>query len=69
MPVLDKESAFADLIRDHENQWVAIIEKDGVEFIVGTGRTAIEAANDARTKGHSQAMLFNVPSFDQRFVY
>jgi hypothetical protein len=67
--VIDKESAFADLIRDHENKWVAIIEKDGVEFIVGTGNTAVEAAEDASMKGYPQAMLFKVPSFRARFVY
>jgi len=67
--VLDKESAFADLIKDHENQWVTIIEKDGVEFVVGTGSTAVEAVKDAATKGYPQAMLFKVPSFKARFIY
>ena len=69
MPAVDKESAFADLIRDHENQWVAIIEKDGVEFVVGTGKTAVEAVRDAAKKGYQQAMLFKVPSFKTRFIY
>jgi hypothetical protein len=69
MPTIDKESAFAELVRDHENQWVAIIETDGIEFVVGTGQTAVEAAKDAASKGHPQAMLFRVPSSDVRFVY
>ena len=60
---MDKESAFADLIKDHENRWVAITEKDGVESIVGTGNTAAEAVNEATVKGYSQAVLFKVPSF------
>jgi len=60
---------FADLVRDHEDQWVAIIEKDGIEFIVGAGKTAVEAANDSAAKGHPEAMLFRVPAFDVRFVY
>lgn len=64
----DKENAFADLVRDYENSWVAIIEKDGVEFVVGTGSTAVEAANEATEKGHPQAMLFKVPSFHSRFI-
>lgn len=69
MPVThDKENAFADLVRNYENLWVAIIDKDGVEFIVGTGRTAVEAANQATEKGHPQAMLFRVPSFNSRFI-
>lgn len=69
MPAIDKESAFFELVSNHENQWVAIIEKDGVEFVVGDGRTAVEAANEASAKGHPQAMLFKVPSFEMRFVY
>lgn len=69
MPTIDKESAFAELVRGHENQWVAIIETDGIEFVVGTGQTAVEAAKDAAAKGHPQAMLFRVPSSDVRFVY
>jgi hypothetical protein len=69
MPAIEKETAFAALVRNHENQWVAIIEEDGVEFVVGTGKTAVEAANEATAKGHPQAMLFKVPSFHTRFVY
>ncbi len=69
MAIIDKEDAFADLVKDHEDQWVAIIEKDGVQFIVGNGTTAVEAINAAREKGYSQALLFKVPSFNTRFVY
>ena len=65
---IDKETAFADLVRDHENQWVAIIEKDGVEFIVGSGSTAAEASSEAKEKGFSLAVLFKVPSFKSRFI-
>ena len=69
MPTADKETAFADLIRAYEDQWVAIDERDGVEFIVGHGQTAVEAANQAADKGFPQAMLFKVPSFKTRFVF
>jgi heterodisulfide reductase subunit A-like polyferredoxin len=69
MSAPDKESAFAELIRDYENQWVAIIDKDGVEFVMGTGPTAVEAAKEASEKGYPQAMLFKVPSFSSRFVF
>lgn len=68
MPAVDKETAFADLIRDHEDQWVAIDDRDGVEFIVGQGKDAIEAAREADAKGFPNAMLFKVPSFTSRFV-
>lgn len=69
MAAIDKETAFAELVRDYENLWVAIIEKDGVEFVVGHGPTAVEAAKEATEKGYPQAMLFKVPSFKTRFVF
>jgi hypothetical protein len=69
MPTANKEEAFAELIRDYENLWVALIDKDGVEFVVGAGSTAVEAANEATEKGHPQATLFKVPSFKARFVF
>ena len=43
MPVIDKETAFAELVREYENQWIAIIEKDGKEFVAGSGQTPSEA--------------------------
>jgi hypothetical protein len=64
----DKETAFAELIRDYESLWVAIVEKDGVEFVVGSGPTAVQAANEAKEKDYPQAMLFRVPSFKTRFI-
>ena len=69
MPATNKEEAFAELVKDYENLWVAIIETDGVEFVVGHGVTAVEAASEAAKKGHPQAMLFKVPSSKRRFVY
>ncbi|HXT61910.1 MAG TPA: DUF5678 domain-containing protein [Pyrinomonadaceae bacterium] len=66
--VIDKETAFADLIKNHENQWVAIDERDGVEFIVGHGKNAVEAAKDAEAKGFPNAILFKVPSFTSTFI-
>jgi len=68
MPTIDKETAFADLIREHEDQWVAIDERDGVEFIVGQGKDAVEAARNAEAKGFPNAMLFKVPSFTATFI-
>jgi hypothetical protein len=69
MPAVDKETAFAEVIREYENLWVAIVEKDGVEFVMGHGQTAVQAAKEASEKGHPQAMLFKVPSFKSRFVF
>jgi hypothetical protein len=64
----DKETAFAELVRNYENLWVAIIDKDGVEFVVGAGTTAVEAINEAKAKGYPLAVLCKVPSFDSRFI-
>ena len=67
MAKISKEEAFADLVREYENMWVAIIEKDGVEYVVGHGPTAVEAANEATDKGHPMAMLAGVPPFNSRY--
>jgi len=69
MATTSKEEAFAELVREYENLWVAIIEKDEVEYVVGHGSTAVEAANEATDKGHPQAMLVKVPSFKTRFIF
>ena len=69
MPATDKEEAFADLVRQYEDMWVAIIEKAGVEYVVGHGSTAVEAANEAKGKGQPQAVLFKVALFKSRSVY
>jgi uncharacterized protein DUF5678 len=69
MPATTKEEAFAELVREYENLWVAIVEKNGVEYVVGHGETAVQASDEATKKGHSQPMLFKVPSFKTRFVY
>lgn len=68
MATISKEEAFAELVREYENMWVAIIEKDGVEYVVGHGPTAVEAANEATDKGHPLAVLVRVPSFKTRFI-
>jgi hypothetical protein len=65
---MDKETAFAELVRDHENQWIALDDRDGVKFIVGSGRDAVEAAHDADSNGFPDAILMKVPSFSSSFV-
>lgn len=67
MATISKEEAFADLVRDYENMWVAIIEVDGVEYVVGHGPTAVEAAKEADDKGHPMAILARVPPFNSRY--
>ena len=68
MATISKEEAFADLVREYENMWVAIIEKDGVEYVVGHGPTAVEAANEATDNGHPQPILVRVPPFNARLI-
>lgn len=65
---LDNETAFAELTRPYENQWIAIDERDGVRFIVGSGRDAVEAASVAEKNGFPDAALIRVPSFTSRFI-
>lgn len=54
---------FPNLIRDYENKWVAIVEVDGKESIVGSGDDASEATRQARSRGFVETILFKVPSF------
>ena len=69
MSELDKATAFAELIRPYENQWVALVEKDGEEFVAGAGETPAEALAEAKSKGFSNTTLFSVPSFSEAFAY
>ena len=64
-----KEEAFAELVREYENQWVALIETGGKEEVVGSGSTPKEALNQARQKGFTDVVLFSVPSFSHSFAY
>jgi hypothetical protein len=68
MPAADTETAFANLLRNYEDQWVAIDDRGGVKFIVGTGKDAVEAAEDAERKGFPDAALLRVPSFSSTFI-
>jgi hypothetical protein len=63
-----KEEAFAELIKDYENLWIALIDTDGQEIIVGSGQTPSEALSQASARGFSNAVLFCVPSFSEAFV-
>ena len=68
MTAIDNETAFAELVREYENQWVAIDDRDGVKFIVGSGKDAVEAAQAADAKGFPDAALLRVPSFSATFL-
>lgn len=68
MPANDNETAFAELVKEYEDQWVAIDERVGVKFIVGSGKDAVEAAQAAEAKGFPDAVLLRVPSFSSTFI-
>ena len=64
-----KEDSFAELIKDYESLWVALIDKGGEEIVVASGKTPSEALSQAAARGFSNAVLFSVPSFSEAFVY
>lgn len=69
MPTLEEaETAFAEAVKEYDDQWIAFIEKDGVRLIVGSGQNAVEAVANADAKGFPDAILFKVPSLRTSFV-
>lgn len=68
MSEAENETAFAELMRPYEDQWIALEEEEGVKIVVGVGRNAVEAIRDAESKGHHDAALFKVPSFRTGFI-
>lgn len=64
----EKESAFLDELRKHENKWVAIFESEGIEIVVGSGKDAVEATHEAEAKGFKDAVLLFVRPFDRGFI-
>lgn len=64
----ETEIAFANELRKHENQWVAIHECDETETIVGSGLNAVEAKREAEGKGFHDAILFKVLPLDKGYV-
>lgn len=50
------------ILKDYEGQWVAL--SDDYKAVFGNGRTAKEAAENARAKGHLDYTLLYVQPFD-----
>lgn len=61
--VEEKEMAFLEELRKYENRWVAVLESEDEEIIVGSGGDAVEAKSDAIAKGFSDVVLFWVRPF------
>ena len=64
----EQEMAFVHAMREYEDRWVAIVESDGNETIVGSGRDAVEALSDAKAHGFEDAILFRVPPFNTTLI-
>lgn len=64
----EKELAFLDELRKHENQWVAVLESDDGEIVVGSGKDAVEATREAESRGFNNTVLFFVRPFDKSFM-
>ena len=50
------------ILKDYESKWVALSDDNAA--VQGSGNTAKEAANDARSKGYSDFTLLFVQPFD-----
>ena len=51
----------SSIVKNYESKWVALSEDNATVY--GSGKTAQEAAREARSKGHSEfTLLFVQPS-------
>ena len=64
----EKEAAYLTALRRHENQWVAVLESEDGDTIVGSGKDAVEAKRDARSRGFDDVVLFWVRPFNASFI-
>lgn len=64
----EKELAFLNELEKHENRWIAFIESNGAEKVVGSGNDAVEAMEDAEKRGFADAVLMKVPAFDRGII-
>ena len=65
----EKELAFLKQLEEHEDEWIAFIEVDGAEIVVGSGKDAVEAIRDAEEQGFPNAVLMKVPPFDTTLIF
>ena len=66
--ISEKELAFLKQLEEHEDEWVAFVEQDGAEIVVGSGKDAVEASRDAEERGFPDAILMKVRPFDRGFI-
>jgi hypothetical protein len=66
--ISEKELALLKQLEEPEDKWVAFIEQDGAEIVVGSGKDAVEASRDAEERGFPDAVLMKVPPFARGFI-
>ena len=66
--ISENELAFLAQLEQHENEWVAFIQEDGAETVVGSGKDAVEASRAAEERGFPDAVLMKVPRFDRGLI-
>jgi len=64
----EKERAFLAQLEEHEDEWVAFVEDHGAEIVVGSGKDAVEAIQDAKKRGFPKVVLMKVPPFDRGLI-
>jgi hypothetical protein len=64
----EKEAAYLEELRKHENRWVAVLESEDGDVIVGSGNNAVEAKRDAQDKGFNDTVLFWVRPSNVGFI-
>jgi len=64
---MEVKDPLEDELEKYENRWVAISESD--RKIVGSGETAVQAKNEAKTRGYSEIALFKVPAAGKLYIY
>ena len=64
----EKEVAYLRELRKYENKWVAVLESEDGDIIVGSGEDAVDASHDAHVKGFDDVVLFWVKPSNVGFV-
>jgi hypothetical protein len=64
----ERERERLNQLRCYQNQWVAVVEDEHGDIIVGSGKDAVGAKADARSKGHEDVVLFWVRPANMHFI-
>lgn len=64
----EKEVSYLNELRKYEGKWVAVLKAEDGDIIVGSGKDAVEAKRDARSKGFDGAVLLWVRPFNGKHI-